>query len=185
MKFFSANLDSLRKLYLDQLEHLHSAETQITEALPKMIEAASDLQLKQALQTHLRETQGHVSRLEQILNRTRGSVDSKKSKSMAALISEGENVIKDATDESVRDAGIIGAAQKVEHYEIAAYGTVRTFAEVLGQSEQASLLEETLNEEKEADEKLTQISQKANPAVAEGEAEQETRMEMAGQGQRK
>src|SRR6202023_1183294 len=148
MKFFSANLDSLRKLYVDQLEHLHSAETQITEALPKMIEAASEPQLKQALQTHLRETQGHVSRLEQILNRTRGSVDSKKSKAMAALISEGEDVVKDARDESVRDAGIIGATQKVEHYEIAGYGQVRTFAQILGETNHADLLEQTLEEEK-------------------------------------
>jgi ferritin-like metal-binding protein YciE len=162
MKFFSANLDSLRKLYVDQLQRLHSAETQITEALPKMIQSASEPQLKNALQTHLQETRGHVARLEQILNQATGSVDSKKSKGIAALISEGEDVIKDAVDASVRDAGIIAAAQKVEHYEMAAYGTVRTFAEILGNDAQASLLDQTLEEEKHADSVLTQISDTAN-----------------------
>jgi ferritin-like metal-binding protein YciE len=162
MKFFSANLDSLRKLYVDQLQQLHSAETQITEALPKMIQSATEPQLKNALQTHLQETRGHVARLEQILNQATGSVDSKKSKGMAALITEGEDVIKDAADNSVRDAGIIAAAQKVEHYEMAAYGTVRTFAEILGHDAQAALLDQTLEEEKHADSVLTQISDTAN-----------------------
>jgi ferritin-like metal-binding protein YciE len=162
MKFFSANLDSLRKLYIDQLQQLHSAETQITEALPKMIQSATEPQLKNALQTHLQETKGHVARLEQILNQATGSVESKKSKGMAALITEGEDVIKDAADNSVRDAGIIAAAQKVEHYEMAAYGTVRTFAEILGNDAQVELLDQTLEEEKHADSVLTQISDTAN-----------------------
>lgn len=162
MKFFSANLDSLRKLYIDQLQQLHSAETQITEALPKMIQSATEPQLKSALQTHLQETKGHVARIEQILNQATGSVESKKSKGMAALITEGEDVIKDAADNSVRDAGIIAAAQKVEHYEMAAYGTVRTFAEILGHDAQAALLDQTLEEEKHADAVLTQISDTAN-----------------------
>ncbi|MGA6981838.1 MAG: ferritin-like domain-containing protein [Candidatus Sulfotelmatobacter sp.] len=162
MKFFSANLDSLRKLYFDQLQQLYSAETQITEALPKMIEAATEPELKNALQTHLQETRGHVARLQQILNQAQGSADSKKCKGIAALITEGEDVIKDATDQSVRDAGIIGAAQKVEHYEIAAYGTVRTFAEILGNDSHADLLEQTLQEEKQADSILTNIADTAN-----------------------
>jgi len=162
MKFFSANLDSLRKLYFDQLQQLHSAETQITEALPKMIQSATEPQLKNALQTHLQETKGHVARLEQILNDAKGSVDSKKSKGMAALIPEGEDVIKDAADQSVRDAGIIAAAQKVEHYEIAAYGTVRNFAEILGKDSDAGLLDQTLEEEQHADSILTGISDTAN-----------------------
>jgi ferritin-like metal-binding protein YciE len=162
MKFFSANLDSLRKLYIDQLQQLHSAETQITDALPKMIQSATEPQLRNALQTHLQETKGHVTRLEQILNQTTGSVESKKSKGMAALITEGEDVIKDAADASVRDAGIIAAAQKVEHYEMAAYGTVRTFAEILGNDAQAELLDQTLEEEKHADSLLTEISDTAN-----------------------
>ena len=162
MKFFSANLDSLRNLYIDQLQQLHSAETQITEALPKMIQSATEPQLKNALQTHLQETKGHLARVEQILNQATGSVESKKSKGMAALITEGEDVIKDAADNSVRDAGIIAAAQKVEHYEMAAYGTVRTFAEILGHDAQAALLDQTLEEEKHADSVLTQISDTAN-----------------------
>lgn len=165
MKFFSANLDSLRKLYLDQLQQLHSAETQISEALPKMIDAATEPQLKNALQTHLQETRGHVARLEEILNQAKGSVESKKCKGIAALITEGEDIIKDATDESVRDAGIIGAAQKVEHYEIAAYGTVRTFAEILGNDRQSELLDQTLEEEKHADSILTAISDTANTSA--------------------
>ena len=162
MKFMSANLDSLRKLYIDQLQHLHSAETQITAALPKMIDKSSDPQLKQALETHLRETRGHVARLEQILNECVGKVGSKTNKGIAALITEGEDIITDASDESVRDAGIIAAAQRTEHYEIAVYGTVRTFAEILGSNEQAGLLDKTLDEEKHADAVLTQISDSAN-----------------------
>jgi ferritin-like metal-binding protein YciE len=162
VKFFSANLDNLRKLYVDQIQQLHSAETQITEALPKMIDAATEPDLKKALQTHLRETESHVTRVEQILRDATGSVDTKRCKGMAALITEGEDVIKDATDDSVRDAGIIAAAQKVEHYEIAAYGTVRTFAEILGEENHADLLEQTLDEEKHADEVLTGISDTAN-----------------------
>ncbi len=162
MKFFSPNLDNLRKLYVDQLQQLHSAETQITEALPKMIEAANEPQLRQALQTHLQETETHVSRLDEILSLLEGSTSSQKCKGIAALISEGEDVIKDATDESVRDAGIIAAAQKVEHYEIAAYGTVRTFAEILGEEAHVDLLEKTLDEEKHADAVLTEIADTAN-----------------------
>jgi ferritin-like metal-binding protein YciE len=162
MNFFPANLDSLRKLYVDQLGQLHSAETQITKALPKMIDKATDPDLKNALQTHLQETEGHVSRLERILNQAQGSVDSKKCKGIAALITEGEDVIKDTADESVRDAGIIAAAQKVEHYEMAAYGTLRTFAEILGNDEDAILLHQTLEEEKHADAILTGIADTAN-----------------------
>lgn len=162
MKFMSANLASLRELYIDQLQHLHSAETQITDALPKMIEKAADPELKRALDTHLQETRQHVARLEQILQSAAGNVDSKKNKGMAALIAEGEDLIKDASDESVRDAGIIAAAQRVEHYEIAAYGTVRTFAEILGHTDQADLLDTTLEEEKLADSVLTEIADTAN-----------------------
>jgi len=124
MKFFSANIDSLRELYINQLRSLLSTEQQITEALPKMIEKATDVELKQAFQTHLRETQTHVSRLEQILSE-RGKVDAIKCKSTAALISGAEDLIKDAKDDSVRDAVLIASAQRIEHFEIASYGTVR------------------------------------------------------------
>lgn len=162
MKFMSANLESLRELYIDQLQHLHSAETQITDALPKMIEKATDPQLKRALDTHLQQTRGHVARLEQILRNAEGDVDSKKNKGIAALITEGEDIIKDASDSSVRDAGIIAAAQHVEHYEMASYGTVRSWAEILGHTDHAELLEKTLDEEKQADALLTQIADTAN-----------------------
>lgn len=162
MKFISANLENLRELYINQLEHLHSAETQITDALPKMIEKSTDPQLKRALETHLQETRGHVARLEQILHRIAGKVDSKKNKGIAALITEGEDIITDAKADAVRDVGIIAAAQKVEHYEMATYGTVRTFAEILGLTDQADLLEKTLDEEKHADTVLTQIADSAN-----------------------
>jgi ferritin-like metal-binding protein YciE len=127
-----------------------------------MIDKATDGDLKNALQTHLQETEGHISRLERILNQAQGSVDSRKCKGIAALITEGEDVIKDTADESVRDAGIIAAAQKVEHYEMAAYGTVRTFAEILGNDEDAALLDQTLEEEKHADTILTGIADTAN-----------------------
>jgi ferritin-like metal-binding protein YciE len=147
---------------MSELEHLHSAETQITDALPKMIENTTDPELKQALQTHLQETRGHVARLEQILQRSAGKVNSRKCKGIAALITEGDDIITDAKADPVRDAGIIAAAQKVEHYEMAAYGTVRTWAEILGLTDQADLLEKTLDEEKHADAILTQISDTAN-----------------------
>lgn len=163
MKFFSDNLDSLRDLYINELRQLHSAETQITEALPKMIDAATDPSLKQALQTHLQETEGHVSRLEMILNQAEGEIKDKKCKTIASLIDEGDDLIGDADDPSIRDVVIIAAAQKVEHYEMAAYGTVRTFAEILGKANEADLLNKTLEEEKHADSTLTSISETANP----------------------
>jgi ferritin-like metal-binding protein YciE len=162
MKILSEHLDSLRELYLNQLQYLHSAETQITEALPKMIDSAREPQLKQALEKHLQETRGHVTRLERILDRTEGSVKSKKNKGLDALITEGEDLVTDASNDAVRDAGIIGAAQKVEHYEIAAYGTVRRWAQILGETQDASLLEQTLQEEKNADQILTSIADSPN-----------------------
>ena len=162
MKFFSANLDSLRKLYVNQLEQLYDAETQIAEALPKMIDAATEPDLKKALQTHLEETKGHLARVDEILIQANGLVEPKRCKGIDALISEGQDVVKDTTDESVRDAGIIAAAQKVEHYEIAAYGTLRTFAEILGNEGHVVLLNQTLEEEKNADSILTGIADTAN-----------------------
>ena len=160
---FSDNLESLRDLYISELRELHSAETQITDALPKMIKAASEPSLKQALQTHLQETEMHVARLETILNQAQSEVNPKKCKALAAIIDDGDDLIGDTKDESIRDVVIIAAAQKVEHYEMAAYGTVRTFAGILGQTNDADLLNQTLNEEKHADAVLTSISQTANP----------------------
>lgn len=163
MAIFSANLENLRQLYMDQLRHLYSVETQLTEALPKMADAATDPQLKQAFTTHLQETRQHVSRLKQIIGRTQDSVDSKKSKGMEALVTEGEDMIKDSSDSALRDAGLILAGQRVEHYEIASYGAVRRYAELLGENEAAQLLRTTEEEEGKADQLLTRISETANP----------------------
>ena len=163
MKFFSANIDSLRKLYINQLQMLLSAERQITEALPKMIEKASDTQLKQAFQSHLQETEVHVTRLEDILQRATNEAATIKCKVLASLVAEAEDMIKDASDESVRDAALIAAAQRVEHYEIASYGAVRNFVRILGESSDAQLLDQTLKEEGHADHLLTEIANRVNP----------------------
>jgi ferritin-like metal-binding protein YciE len=163
MKFFSANIESLRELYDNQIRSLLSTEQQITEALPKMIEKATDPELKQAFQTHLKETQNHVTRLEQILSERGGKVDSIKCKSTAALISGAEDLIKDTKDESVRDAVLIAGAQRIEHFEIASYGTVRNWARILGENRQAQLLDQTVKEEGNADHILTSIANRVNP----------------------
>ncbi len=164
MALFSANLESLRALYIDQLQHLYSVEMQLTEALPKMADAATDPQLKQAFTTHLQETRQHVTRIKQILGNTdQSAVDSKKCKVMAAMIDAGENMIKDAKDNAVRDAGLILAGQRAEHYEMASYGAVRNWAQILGEDQAAQLLDQTLKEEGQADHLLTEISKSANP----------------------
>jgi ferritin-like metal-binding protein YciE len=162
MKFFSANLDSLRELYRSQLRMLLSAEQQITEALPTMIEKATDVQLKQAFQSHLQETHVHVTRVQQILREEIRDAEPVKCKVLAALVSEAEDMIQDAADNSVRDAALIAAAQRVEHYEIAAYGAVRRWAQILGEAEQAALLNQTIQEEGHADQLLTSISDRVN-----------------------
>jgi ferritin-like metal-binding protein YciE len=157
--------DSLRDLYIDELRDLYSAETQMVKALPKMAKASSNDQLRQGFEEHLRQTSEHVSRLEQIFEQLGEKPSGRKCAGMEGLVKEGSEVIKEDDSDEVKDAGIIGAAQRVEHYEIAAYGTVRAFAELLGESEHVSLLEETLNEEKETDGKLTQLAEQINPAA--------------------
>ena len=165
MKFHSSNLDSLRKLYVNQLRMLLSAEQQITEALPKMIEKATDPQLKQAFQSHLQETHTQEARLEQILQQSAGERKPIKCKVLSTLVDETESIVKDATDESVRDAALIGSAQQVEHFEIATYGTVRRFAQILGYADQAQLLDLTIKEEGHADRLLTEIADRVNPSA--------------------
>lgn len=162
MKFFSANLETLRELYHDQLRMLLSTEEQITEALPKMIEKATDPELKRAFQTHLQETREHVTRIQQILREETNEAKSSRCKVLAALVSEAEDMIKDATDESVRDAALISAAQRVEHYEIATYGAVRHWAYILGEADQVALLDRTIKEEGHADHLLTSIANRVN-----------------------
>ncbi|MGB6133946.1 MAG: DUF892 family protein [Acidobacteriaceae bacterium] len=163
MKMFSANLDNLRKLYINQLQMLLSTEQQITEALPKVIEKSTDVQLRQAFQSHLQETREQVMRLENILNAAVGEATPQKCKVMAALVAETEDMVKDAADDDVRDAALISAGQRVEHYEMACYGAVRHWAQTLGETRHAELLDKTINEEGHADHLLTQISNRVNP----------------------
>lgn len=162
MKFFSSNLDSLRKLYLNQLQSLLSAEQQIIDALPNMIDKATDTQLKQALESHLQETNEHVTRLEEILQPT-GQKTPLKCQVLAALVHEAEGMVEDTSDDSVRDAALIAGAQRVEHYEIASYGAVRHFAQILGEKTAADLLNRTIKEEGHADHLLTEIANRVNP----------------------
>jgi ferritin-like metal-binding protein YciE len=162
MKLFSADLDSLRDLYRNQLRMLLSTEQQITEALPTMIEKATDVQLKQAFQSHLQETRVHVTRLQDILREELRETEPIKCKVLSALVTEAEDMIKDATDLTVRDVALIAAAQRVEHYEIASYGAVRRWAQILGEAEQAALLDQTIQEEGHADHLLTSISDRVN-----------------------
>jgi ferritin-like metal-binding protein YciE len=166
MAFWGGNIEDLRSLYTTQLRHLLSTEEQIVEALPKMIDAATDTQLKQALQTHLQETKVHRERLDDIMNDLSGDSDDKKCAVTAALISAGEHTIKAAKDNAVRDAGIIAAAQKVEHFEIASYGSARDWASLLGEAQHAALLQITLDEEKHADQVLTAVAHERNPEAA-------------------
>ena len=162
MKFFSANLQDLRELYTNSLQKTLDMEQQITKALPTMIEKASDPQLKQAFETHLEETRTHVTRVEGILEQAIGETSTIKCKGISALVSEAEDMIKDSSDPSVRDAALIAAAQQVEHHEMAIYGTLRTWAEILGETEQAATLDSILDEEKNADSLLTAISSRVN-----------------------
>ena len=163
--------DSLRKLYIDELRDLYNAETQLVKPLPKMAKASSNDQLREAFEEHLRQTSGHVSRLEQIFGQLGEKASGKKCVGMEGLVKEGSEVTKEDYVDSVKDAAIIGAAQRVEHYEMAGYGTVRTFAELLGENEHVSLLEQTLEEEKQADQKLTELAEEINQQAAQGEGE--------------
>jgi len=162
MRFHPAHIDNLRKLYVDQIEHLLSAEDQIMEILPKMVEAASDPELKRMLQTHLQETREQVSRLEQIVQQSVGKLEPKRSKPMAALIDEASELVGDAKNDPVRDVTIITACQRIEYYEIAVYSAVCNFAEIIGETEQAGLLKKTLEQEKNANDALRGLADSAN-----------------------
>ncbi len=149
----------LRELFVDELKDIYWAEKALTKALPKMAKNASSEDLKSALQDHLAVTQNQVQRLEEVFNAIGEKAQAKKCEAMAGLVKEGEEIMQSTQSGPVRDAGIISAGQKVEHYEIASYGTLVTFAKTLGEDEAASLLEETLAEEKDADEKLSEIAE--------------------------
>jgi ferritin-like metal-binding protein YciE len=163
----------LKELYLDELKDLYNAENQLVKALPELARAAASEELRAGFEEHLEQTRGHVSRLEQIFKSLGENPKGKKCKGMEGLVEEGSEIIEGDFEDSVKDAGLIGAAQRVEHYEIAAYGTVKTFADTLGHSEHVSLLEETLEEEKETDAKLTDLAKKINvqaSKAAQGES---------------
>lgn len=166
--------EGLQELYINELKNLHSAENQLVKALPKMAKAASNEQLREGFEEHLEQTREHVRRLEHIFEMLDESPKGKKCVGMEGLVKEGSEVMSEDYEDEVMDAGIIGAAQRVEHYEIAAYGTARTFAETLGEDEQASLLEETLNEEKETDRKLTELANQINEEAKRQPVQSET-----------
>ena len=147
--------DSLQELYVDELKDLYSAEKQLTKALPKMAKAATSPELRSGFEEHLEQTKGHVQRLEEIFSMLGKRGSGKKCMGMEGLVKEGSEVMSEDFEEDVMDAALIAAAQRVEHYEIAGYGTVCAYADLLGEKEHAALLRQTLEEEKETDRKLT------------------------------
>ena len=157
--FSGKNLNSFETLFLDQIEDLYDAEQRLTQALPKMANAAHTGSLKAAFQQHVRETQNHVARLEQIFHMLGRQPQRQTCKAMKGLIDEGEEFISASGDESVIDAALIAAAQRAEHYEISGYGTARSFAQRLGHNDAARLLQETLEEEAATDKKLTALAE--------------------------
>ena len=152
-------MDSLRNLYIEELRDLYSAEKQLVQALPKMAKGATSQELKQAFETHLQQTEEHVRRLEQIFEQMEVSSRGKKCKGMEGLLEEGSEMLEEEGEGFVIDAGLIGAAQRVEHYEIAGYGTARALAQHLGETEAVNILQQTLDEEGETDKLLTQIAE--------------------------
>jgi ferritin-like metal-binding protein YciE len=165
-------LESLQDLYVDELRDLYDAENQLIKALPKMAEESTSDELREGLEEHLEQTRGHARRLEEIFERLGERAQGKKCKGMEGIIKEGGEVLSEDMEDNTRDAAIIGAAQRVEHYEIAAYGTARTHADLLGLDQDARLLEETLEEEKETDQKLTQLAERINVEAEEGGEEE-------------
>ncbi len=167
------SLTSLDELFHDELKDVFSAESQLVKALPKMAKTASNEDLKEAFQSHLEQTRGHVERLEQIATILGVKLTGKKCKAMEGLVEEGKEVIEEDGDDSIIDLALISAAQRVEHYEISAYGSLRAIAEHMGKSDIVDLLQETLDEESSADEKLTGIAESIFPSTdAESEDEE-------------
>jgi ferritin-like metal-binding protein YciE len=163
----------LRELYVEESRDLYSAEKQLVKALPKMAKAATSSDLRSGFEEHVEQTKGHLSRLEHIFDSLDESPDGETCKGMEGLIKEGSEMIEEDPGEEQLGAGLISAAQRVEHYEIAGYGCVRTYAQLLGDDEAVSLLEETLKEEKETDAKLTQLAENINvEALQAGKSEE-------------
>ncbi len=169
-------LNTLEQLYISELRDLYSAENQLLKALPRMAKGASSPELNDAFEKHLEQTKGHVERLEQIFQQLDESPKGKTCHGMKGLIEEGSEILKEDGEDSVLDAGLIVAAQKVEHYEIAGYGSVRTFANLLNQDEAAKLLQSTLDEESETNEILNQLAEN----IVNQEALTETELAEAG-----
>jgi len=166
-------ISSLRDLYVDVLKDAYSAENQIIKALPRIAKAVASPELKSALEQHLEETRNQVDRLEQIFDKLGNSPKGKRCKGMEGVIEEGAELLEADGDDSALDAGFICAAQKVEHYEMALYGCARTYAEMLGDTRAAELLQETLDEEMAADQKLTDVAERViNPDAVTGESTQ-------------
>lgn len=167
----SMESSQLMKLFEDQLKDIYWAEKALTKALPKMAKNATAPELVEALNSHLEETKGHVERLELVFSSIDKKATAKKCDAMEGLIKEGGSIMEECEEGAMRDAGIISAGQKVEHYEIATYGTLRQFAETLGLGEAEDLLQQTLNEEKAADDRLTEIAVNVVNVEASEEAE--------------
>jgi ferritin-like metal-binding protein YciE len=166
MKIFSANIEDLRTLYISNLKKALDMEQKITDALPKMIDKSTDPQLATAFRDHLRQTEGHVASVEGLLRRITGDADTMTCKAISGLITEAEDSIKDASDSSIRDITLIACGQQVEHHEIAVYGTLRTWANILGLTEDARVLDSILSEEKQADVLFSSISDGVNLQAA-------------------
>ena len=162
MKVFSANIEDLRSLYISNLKKALDMEQKITKALPDLIEKSTDPELTTAFQTHLSETEGHVTRVEGLLRRNLGDTKAETCKVINGLTTEASDTIKDVADGSIRDIALIGAAQQVEHHEIAVYGTLRRWAEILGLPEDAAVLEAIEEEEGNADQILSGIAERVN-----------------------
>ena len=156
------SVNTLEKLLIDELKDLYSAEHQITKALPKIAKATTSEELKAALQNHLRETEGQIERLDKIGTILGKKLTGKTCDGLKGVLTEGASVLEEVEEGTVRDAGIISAAQRVEHYEMAGYGAVREYAMLLGMNDVAALLDETLKEEKAADQKLSKIAKSVN-----------------------
>jgi ferritin-like metal-binding protein YciE len=162
MKLFSENIEDLRTLYIANLKKALDMEQKITKALPTMIEESTDIQLATAFRNHLTETQGHLAKVERLLRDATGDSSTATCKAISSLITEAEDSIKDAGDTSIRDITLIASAQQVEHHEIAVYGTLRTWAELIGEDAAADILQIILEEEKNADETLSSIADTVN-----------------------
>ncbi len=162
MGLFTPDVETLRELYTTQLQQALSMERQIVDALPKMIEKSNAQQLANAFRTHLEQTRQHVARLERILSDNTGDVDSTRCKGMSSIISEGEAMIGAASNPQVRDVVLIAAGNQVEHHEMAVYGTLRSWARVLGEERHAELLQQTLDEEGQTDKILTSLAEQIN-----------------------